>query len=180
MKLPKTHHALLAHACHNGSADTRDQRAVDALVKQDLATQVGAAGFPAGVRIRPTDAGLALIAGASGEPAAQASSGYPVGKIARAKLVMRAVDDYQERPTGQNRGEIRRLLMDLLPDGVGACEPPADSALLDHIQRTGSTVELLPGNRFRIGGLHAAVSTDLRAAIRIAADMALPKTQKED
>lgn len=46
-----------------------------------------------------------------------------------------------------------------------------DAARLDYLQQTGSTVEVLPGVefgdawRFRVGGLHAAVGPDLRAAI---------------
>jgi hypothetical protein len=54
------------------------------------------------------------------------------------------------------------------PAGVRASD---DTARLDYLQRTGSTLEILPGTtqgarfRFRVGGLHAAVSDDLRAAI---------------
>lgn len=46
-----------------------------------------------------------------------------------------------------------------------------DAARLDYLQRTGSTVDLLLSTsaderlRFRIGGLHAAVNSDLREAI---------------
>lgn len=46
-----------------------------------------------------------------------------------------------------------------------------DAVRLDHLQQTGSTVDLLPGEgsfypmRFRVGGLNAAVSTDIRTAI---------------
>jgi hypothetical protein len=49
-----------------------------------------------------------------------------------------------------------------------------DSARLDHLQHSGSTVSLVPGAvdvlplRFMVGGLHKAVSSDLRAAIDIA------------
>jgi hypothetical protein len=43
---------------------------------------------------------------------------YPADKIGRAKLVMAAVDDYCDKPTGNGRLAIRELLMDLLPDGV--------------------------------------------------------------
>lgn len=47
----------------------------------------------------------------------------------------------------------------------------ADAVRLDHLQGTGSTIDLLPGEtefhpmRFRVGGLHKAVSTDVREAI---------------
>ena len=46
-----------------------------------------------------------------------------------------------------------------------------DAARLDHLHSTGSTIEMLPGEvdfypmRFRVGGLHSAVSPNLREAI---------------
>ena len=49
-----------------------------------------------------------------------------------------------------------------------------DAARLDYLQSTGSTIEMLPGEvdfypmRFRVGGLHSAVSPKLRDAIDIA------------
>lgn len=49
-----------------------------------------------------------------------------------------------------------------------------DAARLDYLHSTGSTIEMLPGEvdfypmRFRIGGLHSAVSPNLREAIDIA------------
>ena len=60
-----------------------------------------------------------------------------------------------------------------------AARAPADSvqedaARLDYLHSTGSTVEMLPGEvdfypmRFRVGGLHSAVSPNLREAIDIA------------
>ena len=61
---------------------------------------------------------------------------------------------------------------------------PQDSALLDHLQQSGSTVEILPGGNsgaswsFRIGGLHAAVHHDIRAAIGLAMLAAAPQPPK--
>ena len=49
-----------------------------------------------------------------------------------------------------------------------------DAARLDYLHSTGSTIEMLPGEvdsypmRFRVGGLHSAVSPNLRDAIDIA------------
>ena len=46
-----------------------------------------------------------------------------------------------------------------------------DAARLDYLHSTGSTIEMLPGEvdfypmRFRVGGLHPAVSPNLREAI---------------
>ena len=46
-----------------------------------------------------------------------------------------------------------------------------DAERLDYLQCRGATVELLPGTdgfypmRFRVGGLHAAVSENIRGAI---------------
>lgn len=63
-------------------------------------------------------------------------------------------------------------------------EVPQDSALLDHLQQSGSTVEILPGGNsgaswsFRIGGLHAAVHHDIRAAIGLAMLAASPEVNK--
>lgn len=55
---------------------------------------------------------------------------YPADKIARAKLVMRAIDEYRNKPTGENRAAIRGLLMDLLPEapaGVPVTHPTQES-----------------------------------------------------
>ncbi|ADV01299.1 hypothetical protein [Alicycliphilus denitrificans] len=47
----------------------------------------------------------------------------------------------------------------------------SDTARLDHLQQRGATIDLVPGEgdfyptRFRVGGLHATVSTDIRPAI---------------
>jgi hypothetical protein len=63
---------------------------------------------------------------------------------------------------------------------------PQDSALLDHLQQSGSTVEILPGGNsgaswsFRIGGLHAAVHHDIRAAIGLAMLAAAPQPPQAD
>ena len=71
-------------------------------------------------------------------------------------------------------------------DADRAARAPADSvledaALLDYLHSTGSTIEMLPGEvdfypmRFRVGGLHSAVSTNLREAI----DMARKQGEKQ-
>ncbi|GAB2471714.1 hypothetical protein GCM10027082_23990 [Comamonas humi] len=69
-------------------------------------------------------------------------------------------------------GTVRKRLLALV--GAAQSAPAAqarDAARLDHLQQTGSTIDLLPGEgdfypmRFRVGGLHAAVSTNVRTAI---------------
>ena len=60
------------------------------------------------------------------------------------------------------------------PAAQAADSVQEDAARLDYLHSTGSTIEMLPGEvdfypmRFRVGGLHSAVSPKLRDAIDIA------------
>jgi hypothetical protein len=75
-----------------------------------------------------------------------------------------------EGPTSTSENVLTPMEGERLRRALNERAEPAqqDTARLDYLQQRGATVELLPSLRFRIGGLHAAVNQDIRAAIDIA------------
>lgn len=118
---------------------------------------------------------VTLMQPAAPQPAAQVAGQEPMF------WVRLCGDGLYEGPIHNARiEEVRRQSGAWSPLYLGAAPQPAvaagavdalDAARLDYLQQTGSTVEVLPGVefgdawRFRVGGLHAAVGPDLRAAI---------------
>ena len=100
---------------------------------------------------------------------AQAHEGPQAASLAEA---VRDVGKWlNERP---NRPLDLRSVAMLCAHAQQADSVQEDAARLDYLHSTGSTIEMLPGEvdfypmRFRVGGLHSAVSPNLREAIDIA------------